>query len=220
MTGVQTCALPIYGDGAFNQAPIPEAGYLTTTYMPAVGDFNGDGKLDLAVTPSGILGSLNYVTILLGNGDGTFTAANNATYSTGKFPQAIVVADLNGDGKLDLAIGNYGDSTLTILLGNGDGTFTPAPGSPVTSGKAPYAIAVGDLDGDGKLDLAVANMDNTLSILLGNGDGTFKQASGSPFPAGDGPSSIAVGDFNGSGRLGLAVTNLNGNTVSILVQKP
>lgn len=209
------------GDGAFNQAPVPNGGYVINAYMPAVGDFNGDGKLDIALTGTGADGpENNQITILLGNGDGTFTAPNNSTYTTGTYPQAIVVADLNGDGKLDLAIGNYGDSTLTILLGNGDGTFTPAPGSPVTSGKAPYAIAVGDLDGDGKLDLAVANMDNTLSILLGNGDGTFKQASGSPFPAGDGPSSIAVGDFNGSGRLGLAVTNLNGNTVSILVQKP
>ncbi len=211
-----------YGDGAFNQAPIPANGYVSSAYMPAVGDFNGDGKLDLAVTGAGVTGSQDDVaTILLGNGDGTFTAGSNSTFATGKAPQAIAVADLNGDGKLDLVIGNYQDSTVTILLGNGDGTFTPASGSPFTVGNGPYAIAVADLNGDGKLDLAIANyLGNTLTILLGNGDGTFTFASGSPFLVGAGPSSIAVGDFNGSGRLGLAVTNWTGNTVSILLQQP
>jgi FG-GAP-like repeat len=190
--------------------------------MPALGDFNGDGKLDLAVTGVGVTGTQgDEVAILLGNGDGTFTAASNSTFATGKAPQAIAAADLNGDGKLDLAITNYEDASVTILLGNGDGTFTPASGSPITVGNSPDAIAVGDLNGDGKLDLAIANYGgNTLTILLGNGDGTFTSASGSPFPVGVGPSSIAVGDFNGSGRLGLAITNLTGNTVSILLQQP
>jgi uncharacterized protein (DUF2141 family) len=211
-----------YGNGAFNQAPLPPTGYVNTAYMPAVGDFNGDGKLDLAVTGAGVTGPQdNELTILLGNGDGTFTAASNSTFATGAAPQAIAVADLNGDGKLDLIIANSQGASLTILLGNGDGTFTPAAGSPITVGNAPYAVAVADLNGDGKLDLAIANNgDGTVSVLLGNGDGTFASASGSPFPVGTGPSSIAVGDFNGSGRLGLAVTNWQGNTLSILVQQP
>jgi hypothetical protein len=209
------------GDGAFNQAPIPEEGYLYTSYMAAVGDFNGDGKLDLAVTPSGVAGPQdNVVNIFLGNGNGTFTAAPTPTFPTGDAPQAISVADVNGDGKLDLIIANNQGASVTILLGNGDGTFTAALGSPVTVGNGPYAVAVADLNGDGKLDLVTANFgDNTLSILLGNGDGTFTP-SGSPIAVGTEPSSIAVGDFNGSGRLGLAVTNWTGNSVSILVQQP
>jgi hypothetical protein len=209
------------GDGAFNQAPIPGTGYISNAKMPAVGDFNGDGKLDVAVTGAGLTGvEDDEVTIFLGNGDGTFTFAHNFV-TGGAAPRAIAVADLNGDGKLDLVIANYEGNSLTILLGNGDGTFTPALGSQVTVGNGPYAIAVADLNGDGKLDLAIANyLDNTLTLLLGNGDGTFTSASGSPLPVGAGPSSIAVGDFNGSGRLGLAVTNWTGNTVSILLQQP
>jgi hypothetical protein len=208
------------GDGAFNQAPIPGEGYLPTSSMAAVGDFNGDGKLDLAVTSAGYTGPQDVVNIFLGNGDGTFTAAPTPTFPTGTSPQAISVADVNGDGKLDLIIANNQGASVTILLGNGDGTFTPAAGSPVTVGSGPYAIAVADLNGDGKLDLVTANLgDNTLSILLGNGDGTFTP-SGSPVAVGTEPSSIAVGDFNGSGRLGLAVTNWTGNSVSILMQKP
>jgi hypothetical protein len=208
------------GDGAFNQGPVSANGNLASAYMPAVGDFNGDGKLDIAVTGGGYgLQTVNAVTILLGNGDGTFSLAQNSTFATGSNPWAIVAADFNGDGKLDLVIANEGGSTLTILLGNGDGTFTPATGSPVPVGSGPYALAAADLNSDGKLDLVVANQnDSTLTILLGNGDGTFTPASGSPIALGAGPDSVAVGDFNGSGRLGIAVATES--NVIVLVQQP
>jgi hypothetical protein len=208
------------GDGGFIQGPFPPAGNLTGAYMPAVGDFNGDGKLDIALTGGGYgMNTVNEVMILLGNGDGTFSLAPNSTFATGNDPWAIVAADFNGDGKLDLAIANQGGSTLTILLGNGDGTFTPSSGSPVAVGRNPYALAAADLNSDGKLDLVVGNStDSTLSILLGNGDGTFTPAASSPVALPSPPTSIAVGDFNGSGRLGLAVTmDVN---VAILVQQP
>jgi FG-GAP-like repeat/Putative Ig domain len=207
-------------DGAFNQGPVSANGNLTSAYMPAVGDFNGDGKLDLAVTGGGYGNSLvNAVTILLGNGDGTFSLAQNSTFTTGANPWAIVAADFNGDGQLDLAIANQDDGTLTILLGSGDGAFAPATGSPVAVGSGPYALATADLNSDGKLDLVVANQnDGTLSILLGNGDGTFTPAAGSPVSVGGAPNSVAVGDFNSSGRLGIAVGI--GSGVVVLVQQP
>jgi hypothetical protein len=188
--------------------------------MPAVGDFNGDGKLDIALTGGGYgPNTVNAVTILLGNGDGTFSLAENSTFATGSNPWAIVAADFNGDGKLDLAVANEDDSTLTILLGNGDGTFTPASGSPVAVGSGPYSLTTGDLNSDGKLDPVVANQNgSTLTILLGNGDGTFTPAAGSPIALDAVPNSVAVGDFNGSGRLGIAVAT--GSNVVVLVQQP
>jgi hypothetical protein len=149
------------GDGTFTQAggsPIAVGQSLSAIITC---DFNGDGKLDLAVTDS----AGNAVIILLGNGDGTF--GSPTTIPVGNNPDAIVAADFNNDGKLDLAVTNFTDGTITLLLGNGNGTFTQAAGSPYAVGHGPYQIAAADFNGDGKLDLAVANLtDGTVSILL------------------------------------------------------
>jgi len=174
----------------------------------AVGDFNGDGKLDLAVANQ----DANTVSILLGDGTGNFTTASSP--ATGSYPYSVAVGDFNGDGKLDLAVVNTDSNTLSILLGDGTGNFTAAS-SPAT-GINPLSVAVGDFNGDGKLDLAVANEgSNTVSILLGDGTGNFTAAS-SP-ATGSYPQSVAVGDFNGDGKLDLAVTNFSSNTVTVLL---
>ncbi len=136
------------------------------------------------------------------------------TANTGTIPYAVATGDFNGDGKPDLAVANFLDNTISILLGQGDGTFLAQTTYP--TGSNPYSIAIGDFNGDGKLDLAVANTnDNAVSILLGQGDGTFlAQAT---YPTGANPISIAIGDFNGDGKLDLAVANTNDNAVSILL---
>jgi len=164
------------------------------------GDFNGDGRTDLAVANSGAVNSGdNDVSILLGNGDGTFQ--NQVTYAVGSYPVALVTGDFNGDGRTDLAVANSGSNDVSILLGNGNGTFK----NPVTYavGSYPVALVTDDFTGDGHVDLAVAG--GGVSVLLGNGDGTFQPQV--TYAVGLDPDAIVAGDFTGDGRTDLAVAN-------------
>src|SRR5262249_51863883 len=151
----------------------------------AVGDFNGDGKLDTVIASGGTtVYPASGVTTSLGNGDGTFS--HGSPVSVGQNLTAIVTADFNGDGKLVIAVTDYDANAVLILLGNGDGTFATPTSLPI--GNQPVSIMSADFNNDGKLDLATANFGgNSVSLLLGNGDGTFTQASGSPYAVGNGP---------------------------------
>jgi FG-GAP-like repeat len=174
-------------------------------------DFNGDGKLDLATATY----YDSTVRIFLGNGDGTFrTGPTYAACNAG----GLATGDFNGDGIVDLVVSDDGCGEVTILLGNGDGTFRVG-GNFATGGSgiyAPYSVAVGDFNGDGKLDLATANeLENTLSVLLGNGDGTF-QTHVDYDTVGD-CRQVATGDFNGDGKLDLVVSSGSYNRVSVLL---
>ncbi len=193
------------GAGSFTLASSPFLGW--DLHFAAVGDFNGDGKLDLAVAD--FIGDT--VSILLGDGTGSFVLASAPV---GELPLSVAVGDFNGDGKLDLAIANAAAGSVSILLGDGTGNFALASSPAV--GYSPYSVAVGDFNGDGKLDLAVANeYSDTVSILLGDGTGNFTLAS-SPTVGGY-PTSVVAGDFNGDGKLDLAVANSGSSTVSILL---
>lgn len=180
------------------------------------GDFNGDGNPDIAIFTSN--GSLS---ILLGNGNGTFSQAP-ASPITDVYGTAIATGDFNGDGKLDIALAD--GYTITVLLGNGDGTFNPESDS-YLSCMSPTSLAVGDINKDGKLDMVVGCSDtgglpleSGLLILEGNGDGTFTEASGSPFvlTSDDSPTSVVLGDFNGDGNYDIAAVQEHGN-ISVLL---
>jgi hypothetical protein len=214
------------GTPTYAETFLPAAGSpIHTGNQPAAagaGDFNGDGKIDLAVLNA----YENRVGILLGNGDGTFTAGASlfnvgtadCIYQDQPSNCAISVGDLNHDGKPDLVVTSGADNTIIVLLGQGDGNFNPASGSPITVGTFPQAAKIADVNNDGLLDLVIANAkDNTVSILLGNGDGTFTPASGSPVPVGGFPFFLAVADFNGDGNADVAATNQDDSTLSILL---
>ncbi len=201
------------GDGSFAPAQTYVVGYHPSFVV--VGDFAGNGVLDIAVTVTGVAGT---VSVLRGNGDGTF--APTQTYAVGPEPAAMTVGDFNGDGIPDLAVTGYDsvNGTVSVLLGNGDGTFQAARNFP--AGADPASVAVGDFNGDGIPDLVVANDGITggtpgVSVLLGNGDGAFTPAQ--TYFAGYSPYFAAAGDFNGDGAPDLAVANLNANTVTVLL---
>jgi hypothetical protein len=180
----------------------------------AVADLNGDGRLDLAVSNFGVSRrSWSGVSVFLGNGDGTFGAGR--LFTTGSDPVSVAIADVNGDGKLDLATANFGGdpdfetNSVSVLLGNGDGTFRRVQDLP--AGDFPGFVAAGDLNGDRAIDLvALSEGSNTLSVYTGNGDGTFGMPDWSPgmpnWSPGRGPYDLAVADFDRDGRADLAFT--------------
>jgi hypothetical protein len=208
------------GDGTFQTASTYETVYGASSL--SVADLNGDGKPDIVVS-SICNGCEGTVSVLLGNGDGSFQ--QQASYgSGGMYPYSVTVADVNGDGKPDVLVANDCDANgdclgigiLGVLLGNGDGTFQTAVtygsgGSPAENLFTTW-VAVADLNGDGKPDVLVANnyggssSDGAVGVLLGNGDGTFKAAVSYSSGA-NWADSVAVADVNGDGKPDLLVTN-------------
>jgi Ca2+-binding RTX toxin-like protein len=159
----------------------------------AVGDFNGDGHTDL-VLANWLSGD---VSVLIGAGDGSFAAPANYMVGQACSPNSVVVGFFNSDRTPDLAVANGGCNNVSILLGNGDGTFGASQGFGVDINVSPNQLATGDFNDDGDLDLVVASAgDLGASVLLGRGDGTFSSAPGVN-NAGDTPQAVAVGDFNG-----------------------
>ena len=213
--GIMPAAAVVPQAPSFSRADYPVATYPSPIIAA---DFNGDGIPDLAVGNNGAFsptpGQPSTVGILLGNADGTFQPM--VEYAVGSQPIDLAVGDFNRDGKLDLAVANWGSATVSILLGNGDGTFQPQPA--FAAAGTPYSVVTADFNGDGKLDLVVSNWQlnmNTISIFLGNGDGTFQ--AGVEYPTAARPQFMAVGDFNGDGNLDVAVAGAGANVVSVLL---
>ncbi|MBR0756724.1 VCBS repeat-containing protein [Bradyrhizobium jicamae] len=199
------------GDGSF-QSPLTIFDQFAL-YAVAVGDLNGDGKQDIVSSRESSLW------VFLGKGDASFQspvsyAIGSESYDDG---DTLAVGDVNGDHNLDLAVANSGSDNVSILLGNGDGTFQAQ--MTYATGSQPFAVAIADFNGDGKADLTVPNFGNgngnTISVLLGNGDGTFQDQM--PYAAGTQPIDIATGDFNGDGKTDIVVAAAGAQAVSILL---
>jgi FG-GAP-like repeat len=208
----------LLGDGQGRLGPALGSPVSTGGIRPAgvtTGDFNGDGRPDVAAVNNGS----GDVAVLLGDGQGRFGAGPGSPFSTGGTrPVAISSGDYNGDGKLDAVAVNNSSGDMSLLLGDARGGLRAASGSPFsTGGFRPLSVAVGDFNGDRRLDAAVVHQSGDLAILLGNGRGAFDPAAGSPFVTGGfHPASVANGDFNGDGRLDVTIAHTSGD-VSLLL---
>lgn len=202
LTVTQAACSPVTFSSAVNY------GVATSPRSTAIGDFNRDGKQDLAVANQGS----NNVSVLLGDGAGGFGAATN--FTVGSTPFSVAVGDFNGDGKQDIVAANEISNNVSVLLGNGAGSFSAATN--FNAGANPTAVAVGEFNGDGRPDLAVVHLGSTsVSVLLGNGTGGF--AAFTNYSVGVTSYNLVVGDFNNDAKRDIATANTNAGTVSILL---
>jgi len=184
----------------------------------AIGDLDGDGKVDLAVANEG--GNTVSVFMNTSTGAGTISYAPKVDFGTLQAPFSVSIGDLDGDGKSDLAITNNSSSTLSVFrnTSTGAGFISYAAQVDLTTGSTPRTVSIGDLDGDGKADLAVVNESGTVSVFRNTtlGAGSISYASKVDFPTGSTPSSASIGDFDGDGKADLVVANFSSNFVSVL----
>jgi VCBS repeat protein len=183
------------------------------TYVLLSGDLNLDGKIDLVAENE----EDDSITVFLGRADGTFQRAALTNFPTGAYPTGGAVADMNQDGMPDVVTANYHGESVSVLLGSGDGKLGAPSTYPTEVGAQTSNLAVGDLDGDGRLDVVATNPGTgSVSIFLGRPDGTLDPAISLPVANRDSaPFSVAIGDFDGDGKVDLAIADIKHRRVVV-----
>ncbi|HEY9285522.1 MAG TPA: VCBS repeat-containing protein [Pyrinomonadaceae bacterium] len=215
---VEDTVTVLLGDGRGGFSPAAGSPIKVAAHLVAVGDVNNDRRPDLALTHHDSFG----VAVLIGKGDGSFAPAPGSPFAAhrGAKPHnhGLALGDVNSDGSLDLTTSNQDDNSVSVLLGDGRGGFAPAAGSPFAVGRAPYPHAVGDVNGDGKPDIATPNVgSNNVTVLLGDGRGGFKPAANSPYAVAARPYYVAVGDVSGDGKPDLITAHDDINLITTLL---
>jgi hypothetical protein len=206
------------GDGRGGFTPAPGSPIKAAAHLIAVGDVNKDRNPDLALTHHDSFG----VVVLLGAGDGRFAPAPGSPFAAHRGAKAhnhgLALSDLNGDGSLDITTSNQDDNSVSVLLGDGRGGFTPAAGSPFAVGRAPYPHAVADVNRDGNLDIVTPNVGgDNVTVLLGDGRGGFAPAAKSPYAVEYRPYYVALGDVNGDALPDVITTHDDINLMTTLL---
>lgn len=218
----------LLGDGKENFIPAPKSPFPVDgtphTHGIATGDFDNDGRLDLVTDSWGN----DQVEILWGDSANLFKTPG-IFFKVGKRPyQRVRAFDVNADGIDDIVTTNTEGNNVTVLLGNGKGGFYESTGSPFACGDSPFSIAIGDINADGRVDLAIINSpgsmaegkgENGLTVLLGDGTGKFITMNGSPFEAGKIPNGVSIGDINGDGVKDIVTSDNSSNKIYLFLMR-
>jgi hypothetical protein len=206
------------GSGGFRPAPGSPVPAGMPAHLLVLGDLNRDGNPDMAVTCH----DSNTVAVLLGDGTGRFSRRQRSHFPALRGGAAhnhgLALGDVNGDGNPDIVTSNHRDGSVSVLVGDGKAGFAPAAGSPFAVGRGPYPLALADLNGDSKLDIATPNVaDNSVSLLFGDGKAGFEPSPGSPIATEFRPYFIAAGDINGDGKPDIVTSHDDRDFVAVLI---